>query len=159
MAWLDGLSGTAITEAQGEAIDAALDALRSPADRSSFGAVELLQAGFQFDPDVGPSRAFGGPAAARVYWSQVCREFRKLVCTKDRKYAAVRRKVDSAGDSAATLIVGTVSAAVAGELGTTPGLLTPFCMLCLLCLAKVGKEAFCEIGAASDNAKAGRRRK
>ena len=155
MTWVDSMNLGTLTDEQQKLAARAADALHV-GEQDEGDATMLLRVGFSFDSERGGPHALAGPGVARLYWSLVCREFRRLVCTKHRRYTALRREIEAAGSSAGTLIVGAVSAVVASELGTTVGLLTPFCMLCLYCLAKVGKEAFCELGALEEAAQRSR---
>jgi len=87
------------------------------------------------------------PGASRMagttYWTELKREFRALVCTEDEKYADVRRSLGSAGAEARVIAVAVISAAIGAELGFAAGALAPFCLLCLIALVRLGKEAFC----------------
>lgn len=77
------------------------------------------------------------------YWLRLKREFHLLVCTDDPKYKDTRDKLDSSGGEAKTIVIATVSAAMADSLGFVAGAVTPFCVLCLIALLRLGKESFC----------------
>jgi|SRR5580700_10594993 hypothetical protein len=77
------------------------------------------------------------------YWQRLKEEFRLFLCTTDKKYALLRRELKATGNKTQTVIVSTIAAAMAHSLGVAAGILMPFCALCLLALAKMGKEALC----------------
>lgn len=78
------------------------------------------------------------------YWNQLKKEFWLLVCTDDTKYEATRRRLAETSGEGRTIIVAIVAAAVSEALGFAAGALTPFCVLCLIALLRLGKEAFCK---------------
>jgi hypothetical protein len=77
------------------------------------------------------------------YWDNLKVEFRILVCTKEKKYASLRRKMETAGRKSQTALVSMLAAAMATYIGVAAGVLVPFCALCLIAVLKLGKEAFC----------------
>jgi hypothetical protein len=77
------------------------------------------------------------------YWHHVRSEFFILLCTKDTRYAALRRQLASKGKHTETAVVTTISAAVGSSIGLVAGALVPLVALCLLAVVKVGKEAYC----------------
>jgi hypothetical protein len=77
------------------------------------------------------------------YWSKLKAEFRLLICKRDKKYAPLRKKLDSITKKSETAIVSTISAAMAVKFGVAAGILAPFCALCLVGVSRLGKEAFC----------------
>jgi hypothetical protein len=77
-------------------------------------------------------------------WEALKEEFRILVCTKDKKYSSLRKKLGTTGAKSQTMIVSMIAAAMAPPLGVAvSAVLVPFCALVLLGLLKVGKEAYC----------------
>ncbi|HTF80056.1 MAG TPA: hypothetical protein VK620_38080 [Bradyrhizobium sp.] len=62
-------------------------------------------------------------------WRRVTNEMNLLLCTKDKKYAAVRSKLSKESGSAHTAIVGTIAAAVGAQLGLVSGLVVPLVAL------------------------------
>jgi hypothetical protein len=77
------------------------------------------------------------------YWEKLKREFRLLLCTKDKKYNMLRKELGSASKKSQTAIVSTIAVAMASQFGVVAGVLVPFCALCLIALSRLGKEAFC----------------
>jgi len=90
---------------------------------------------------VQPEGLFASPPR---YWQNLKEEFRLLVCTNDSKYASLRRQLRTKGNKSQAVIVSIISAAMAHTVGVAAGILVPFCALCLLAFARVGKEAFCK---------------
>jgi hypothetical protein len=77
------------------------------------------------------------------YWEKLKHEFKVLVCTADKRYADLRKKLATSADKTQTAIVSAIAAAIAAQFGVVAGLLVPFVALCLIVLARTGKEAFC----------------
>jgi hypothetical protein len=86
------------------------------------------------------------------FWRACRAELYSLFCTNDRKYEDLRKRIYSTGGKAETVVVSTIAAAVAGTAGLVAGALVPFCAVCLIAVAKVGREAFCTL-AKSDPAR------
>jgi hypothetical protein len=80
----------------------------------------------------------------RSIWLEVKDQFRLLLCTDDRRYAALRRNLLSASSKSQLTIVSTISAALAGTFGVAAGALVPLCAICLIAALKLGKEAYCK---------------
>jgi hypothetical protein len=76
-------------------------------------------------------------------WQRVKREMHLLLCTTDKKYAALRKQISKEGSSTHTAIVSAIAAAVGAQLGVISGLLVPLVALILVGILKVGKEAYC----------------
>jgi len=70
-------------------------------------------------------------------------EFRKLLCTSDKKYLSLRKKLSTNSNKAYTTVVSAIAAAMASQFGVVAGVLMPFCALVLVAILKLGKEAFC----------------
>jgi hypothetical protein len=79
------------------------------------------------------------------YWSALKREFRRLVCTNDKRYSTLKARLNAAGSKSQLTLVSTIAVAVSAHVGVAAGVLVPFCSLCLIALVKLGKEAFCDI--------------
>jgi hypothetical protein len=79
------------------------------------------------------------------YWIALKREFRRLVCTNDKRYLALKARLNAAGSKSQLTLVSTIAVAVSAHVGLAAGVLVPFCSLCLIALIKLGKEAFCQM--------------
>lgn len=79
----------------------------------------------------------------KKYWSLFKREFLLFLCTNDRKYSQLRRKLRSYGRKSETLVVSLIAAAIGSSMGVAAGVVAGFSAVCLYLLAKLGKEAFC----------------
>jgi hypothetical protein len=67
----------------------------------------------------------------------------QLLCTNDKKYAAVRRQIAKEGNAAQKLLIGVIAGAIGATLGIVAGALVPVVAVALLAAVKVGKEAYC----------------
>jgi hypothetical protein len=76
-------------------------------------------------------------------WRRVKHEMNLLLCTKDKKYAALRKQLSKEGAYTHGAIVSAIAAAVGASLGLVSGLLVPLVALMLVAMLKVGKEAYC----------------
>ena len=77
------------------------------------------------------------------YWRALKKEFRLFLCTDDKRYADLRKKLDAAGTKSQTTIVSMIAASVAAHVGAVAGTLVPLCALILLAGARLGKNAIC----------------
>ena len=77
------------------------------------------------------------------YRRRVKIELHILICTKDSKYASLRRQLGKHGSATQTAIVSNIAAALAVSLGYTVGALVPFVAMGLLGLVRVGTNAWC----------------
>jgi hypothetical protein len=77
------------------------------------------------------------------YWEKLKHEFKLLICTVDERYADLRATLAASASKTQTGVVSSIAAAMAAQFGVVAGLLVPFVALCLIVLARVGKEAFC----------------
>src|SRR4051794_20111260 len=89
-------------------------------------------------------RGLIGAIMREPFYLELKREFRVLLCTKDKKYASLRRRLSSTGDKSQLTIVSAISAAVASSLGLAATAIVPLCAICLIAALKMGKEAFCK---------------
>jgi hypothetical protein len=71
-------------------------------------------------------------------------EFKELICKRTRKYARLRKQISAHGAEGKMLIIGTISGVIGSNLGLAAGAATPYVALCILVMAKVAKEVFCE---------------
>jgi len=77
------------------------------------------------------------------YWAQLKYEFALLVCTKEKKYQSLRKKLSSSANKSHATIVSTIAAVIATDFGITAGVLVPFIAMCLIAMLRMSKEAFC----------------
>lgn len=81
----------------------------------------------------------------RRFWQNVRAEVRLLVCSADPKYKAIRDDLSREKPVVTKVAIGMIAAAVGAALGYAAGLLTPFVLLCLIAMVKVGREAWCRL--------------
>lgn len=77
------------------------------------------------------------------YWRRVKTELHLLVCTNDRKYAALRKHLGKEGRTTQIAIVSSISAAIGAIIGTSAAVIGPFVTLGLMALLQVGTNAWC----------------
>lgn len=77
------------------------------------------------------------------YWERLKDELKIFICTTDKKYADLRKKLTASAEKSQIAIVSTIAAAMAAQFGVLAGVLVPFVAMCLIVLARTGKEAFC----------------
>ena len=82
-------------------------------------------------------------SAPKEYSSNVRREIHMLVCTRDRKYSGVRRKLDSLGSKGGQTVLAIVSASVGQALGVAAGAISGLVAVALFAVLKVGVNAYC----------------
>lgn len=85
----------------------------------------------------------GGKIPKEAYWARLKEEIHLLICTDDKRYAALRKKIAVGGGKSQTAIVGVIAAAIASNIGLLEGAVTPFVALMLIGVLEVGKNAFC----------------
>lgn len=131
--WIDGLSENELRKT----LAASVQTLLAYVDEASGDVEDICLA-------MAHPLQYFGPAEVRAnFWPNVRHELYLLICTDDPKYAEIRRRLDNESNKINAVIVGLVSAAVSAVLGLTAGVLAPFVALCLIALARVGKEAWC----------------
>jgi hypothetical protein len=77
-------------------------------------------------------------------WNPVKNEVVILVCTSQKKYDHLRKRIRQVGTTTQTAVVPMIAAAVAVSIGATSGaIIGPMVALALLLVVWVGKEVFC----------------
>ena len=92
-----------------------------------------------------PPLGWQPPSPPRDLWTEIKKEFYLLVCTKDRKYAALRSQLDKKSRPTTTTIVSMTSAAVAAQLGVAAGMVTPLVALAFYAILKMSMNSWCNI--------------
>lgn len=80
------------------------------------------------------------------FWHRVKVETRTLLCTDDKKYDELRRKMTQTKDATEKVGVPAIAAAVASVVGLEVALITPFVSLLLVSIGQVGIAAWCAGG-------------
>jgi hypothetical protein len=80
---------------------------------------------------------------ATGFWSKIRREMYILICKSGSKYSDLRKQLSRGAITAHDVLVTAIAAAISEELGFGPALLTPFIVLCLIAVVRIGKEAWC----------------
>ena len=111
-----------------------------------FGTLLNLQVqGFGPTASAAPRRQKEGSEGPKDYWSAVKREVHSLFCTKNKKYAALRKQIAANKTAATSFVFSAISAAVASVLGAPIAMLAPLVGLLLIGIATVGVNAWCSV--------------
>jgi hypothetical protein len=85
-------------------------------------------------------------SAPITYWAAFKAEFRLFLCTKDKKYAALRRSLSSATAKSEAALVSAISAAIGAYIGAVAAVVSPLATLSLFVALRLGREAYCKAG-------------
>lgn len=96
-------------------------------------------------PKSAVKKASGPPPAAAQpnYWLRVKRELHILLCTSEKKYAAIRRQIGKQGTATQLFLATSIAAAIAPFVGASATLIGPLVTLGLISLVRVGTNAWC----------------
>jgi hypothetical protein len=106
--------------------------------------LSLSLQGFGTQNSLNP-RKLGWVQSPRPLWTEVKKELFLLLCTKDAKYAALRRKMSAQAGSTTSTFVSVLSAAIAAQIGVIAGMVTPLVALALYGVLKLTLNAWCNI--------------
>ena len=81
----------------------------------------------------------------KEWWPKVKYEFHVFLCTDDKKYENLRKKLADSGSATSTTILSAISAAIGSSLGFEAGAIIGLMAVCIYGLIKIGKEAYCDI--------------
>lgn len=88
---------------------------------------------------------FGGNGSGdNAFYERFASEFRKFICGDDA-YANERAELEKISDPGLTIVIGTISAAVAGTLGIAVGLVVPAVALLLKLVVRLSVNAWCAV--------------
>ncbi|MBE9153636.1 hypothetical protein [Cyanobium sp. LEGE 06113] len=77
------------------------------------------------------------------FWEHIKHEVFLLVCTKDRKYARLRKSLDAAAENGKVPMTGLIAATIGDKLGVEAAVISGLCAVALYAVLKVDKEAYC----------------
>jgi hypothetical protein len=78
------------------------------------------------------------------YWDAFKSEFKIFLCTKDRKYKALRSRVKKLGTAGQVATVAAISDVIAKNVGTTGIVVGTLVVVSLITVLKIGQEAYCK---------------
>lgn len=81
----------------------------------------------------------------KEWWPKVKEEFHVFLCSDEKKYDDLRKKLKSSASATSAPILSSIAAAIGSKLGFEAGAIVGFIAICLYALLKVGKEVYCEI--------------
>jgi hypothetical protein len=83
------------------------------------------------------------PPPKSGYIARVKRELNILLCTNDKKYAELRKKLTAIKSQNA--IVAAIAAAIGAIIGLSAAVIMPFVAIILMTLLQVGLNAYCSV--------------
>lgn len=97
---------------------------------------------------VSPQASAGGmPGEDRrpdkTYWESVKVEMHVFLCTNDKRYKELWKRIDSLEGKGTTALVGVIATFLGASIGAPATLIAGFVAVCLYGIAKLGKEAYC----------------
>lgn len=77
------------------------------------------------------------------YWDRVKKEIRLLICTKDKKYSELRKRLSDAGKHSKAPVVGMISATLASSMGVAVGVISGLVAVAIFAILQIGINAYC----------------
>ena len=101
---------------------------------------------------VSPQASAGGKPGEdrrpdKRYWEAVKAEMHLFLCTGDKRYRELWKRIDALEGKGTTALVGVIAASLGATLGAPATLVAGFVAVCLYGIAKLGKEAYCRYSA------------
>lgn len=95
-----------------------------------------------------PRASAGGPSGEdrrpdKSYWQAVKKEMHLFLCTSDKRYTELWKRIDALENKGTTALVGVIATFLGASIGAPATLLAGFVAVCLYGAAKLGKEAYC----------------
>jgi hypothetical protein len=76
-------------------------------------------------------------------WERIQHELWVLICTKERRYGELRKRLAGEGRKAAKVIVPILAAQIGAVLGVPATAAALFVVVCLILILQIGKEVWC----------------
>ncbi len=97
---------------------------------------------------VSPQASAGGKPGEdrrpdKSYWEAVKTEMHLFLCTGDKRYRDLWKRIDALEGKGTTALVGVIATFLGATLGAPATLVAGFVAVCLYGIAKLGKEAYC----------------
>ena len=97
---------------------------------------------------VSPQASAGGKPGEdrrpdKSYWAAVKTEMHLFLCTGDKRYRDLWKRIDALEGKGTTALVGVIATFLGATLGAPATLVAGFVAVCLHGIAKLGKEAYC----------------
>lgn len=93
--------------------------------------------------NISQTAQFGTQAKSKIFLANIKKEIVKFICD-DTSYTEEKAKLKAQPVINRTLVVSTMSAAIATIIGTNAVLITPVIVLVLMTFGKMTKNAFCK---------------
>ncbi len=83
-------------------------------------------------------------------WARFKSQFHLLICTNDRRHSKLRKQMEKTGSQLQIAVTAAIGASIGPRIGVpATAVLVPLGAICLLILAGVGKQVFCDEATAS----------
>jgi ABC-type dipeptide/oligopeptide/nickel transport system permease subunit len=97
---------------------------------------------------VSPQASAGGTRGEdhrppKTYWEAVKTEMHMFLCTTDKRYRELWKRIAAIEGKGTTALVGVVATFLGASIGAPATLIAGFVAVCLYGVAKLGKEAYC----------------
>ncbi|NMM88609.1 hypothetical protein B2J88_30400 [Rhodococcus sp. SRB_17] len=97
---------------------------------------------------VSPQASTSGPHGEdrrpdKTYWDAVKTEMHLFLCTDDKRYRELWKRIAALEGKGTTALVGVIATFLGASLGVATTLIAGFVAVCLYGVAKLGKEAYC----------------
>ena len=79
----------------------------------------------------------------KTYWESVKKEMHVFLCTNDKRYRELWKRIDALENKSTTMLVGIIASFLGASIGAPATLLAGFVAVCIYGAAKIGKEAYC----------------
>lgn len=83
----------------------------------------------------------------KSYWEAVKTEMHLFLCTDDKRYRELWKRIEALEGKGTTALVGVIATFLGAMVGAPATLIAGFVAVCLYGVAKVGKEAYCRYSA------------
>ncbi len=79
----------------------------------------------------------------RSYWEAVKTEMHAFLCTDDKRYQELWKRIRALESKSTTALVGVIATFLGASIGAPATLIAGFVAVCLYGVAKLGTEAYC----------------
>ena len=79
----------------------------------------------------------------KTYWEAVKTEMHLFLCTDDKRYRELWKRIAALEGKSTTAMVSVIAAFLGASIGVPATLIAGFVAVCLYGVAKLGKEAYC----------------
>lgn len=118
---------------------------------SAEDVAQFMYRGGPFPPQASAGKlSFEDKRPEKKYWLFVKKEIFVFLCTDDKRYRHLWKKINALENKSTTALVGVIATFLGNSLGVPATLLAGFVAVCLYSFVKVGKEAYCQYATDDD---------